>query len=485
MARVAELVSQKIALLTDAYNANAKTLITPFYNVVGYGAVGDGVADDTAAFESALAAGPTWVPPGKYRLTRKLTLSTMGQLYGMDQPHDLSVAYVTELVLDHTDIGVQFGLQGCVLSGFKLSRPQATTSDKATVSLANSSYGRVDNCSVITNDGIGILMQGNTGEACYFNELRDVVVSGSGVGVKYTGANCTVNHWTGGKAAILGTPGTGIWFADNTSGHVLNAVDIEGCTVGTGVVFDAGNNLLIGCHIENNLTGVAHNVGSNTLLYTSVGAGSGQTEEAGSALYLSNRFGRFEISGSYQTGARENSFKFGADAQSTGINGFLDLQTSDANSYGILNIFNKTVGTGLRNLAVYCRNSANSLVQMWGITNNTQDGVYTQTMGEVKIAKESVVPEGVSYSPAPTGSIALTRQYSSKWGTTDWHGELWLKERSDTLTTGFRCVQVASAGTTRPTLTANHAGYMFFDATLGKPIWWNGTAWKDATGTAV
>ena len=30
-----------------------------------------------------------------------------------------------------------------------------------------------------------------------------------------------------------------------------------------------------------------------------------------------------------------------------------------------------------------------------------------------------------------------------------------------------------------------HIGYMYFDTTLGKPVWWNGTGWVDATGTTV
>lgn len=40
----------------------------------------------------------------------------------------------------------------------------------------------------------------------------------------------------------------------------------------------------------------------------------------------------------------------------------------------------------------------------------------------------------------------------------------------------------------RPTVTANDVGLMFLDTTLdadGKPIWWTGTAWVDATGLAV
>jgi hypothetical protein len=40
----------------------------------------------------------------------------------------------------------------------------------------------------------------------------------------------------------------------------------------------------------------------------------------------------------------------------------------------------------------------------------------------------------------------------------------------------------------RPTLSADDVGVMFLDTTLatgGKPVWWNGSAWKDATGTDV
>lgn len=35
----------------------------------------------------------------------------------------------------------------------------------------------------------------------------------------------------------------------------------------------------------------------------------------------------------------------------------------------------------------------------------------------------------------------------------------------------------------RPTGVA--IGYDYFDTTLGKPIWWDGTVWKDAAGTTV
>lgn len=40
-------------------------------------------------------------------------------------------------------------------------------------------------------------------------------------------------------------------------------------------------------------------------------------------------------------------------------------------------------------------------------------------------------------------------------------------------------------GTTAQRASAPPAGRMYFDTTLGKPIWWNGSVWKDATGTTV
>ena len=41
-----------------------------------------------------------------------------------------------------------------------------------------------------------------------------------------------------------------------------------------------------------------------------------------------------------------------------------------------------------------------------------------------------------------------------------------------------------SAGTSKPTASLE-VGQMFFDTTIGKPIWWNGSKWVDATGASV
>ena len=43
----------------------------------------------------------------------------------------------------------------------------------------------------------------------------------------------------------------------------------------------------------------------------------------------------------------------------------------------------------------------------------------------------------------------------------------------------------AKGGDIRPTLASDDIGKQFFDTTLNKPIWWTGSAWVDATGATV
>ena len=38
---------------------------------------------------------------------------------------------------------------------------------------------------------------------------------------------------------------------------------------------------------------------------------------------------------------------------------------------------------------------------------------------------------------------------------------------------------------TRPILTSENVGFMFFDSDIGKPIWWNGSKWVDSTGNYI
>lgn len=77
-----------------------------------------------------------------------------------------------------------------------------------------------------------------------------------------------------------------------------------------------------------------------------------------------------------------------------------------------------------------------------------------------------------------------------------WDGTSWVDVKptvTPTLTTGTEIADIngtkiyapTSVGGTRPTLTTTNKGYQFFDTTLNKPIYWTGAKWVDATGADV
>ena len=87
------------------------------------------------------------------------------------------------------------------------------------------------------------------------------------------------------------------------------------------------------------------------------------------------------------------------------------------------------------------------------------------------------VPEGA----ATAGVRSTFFQDDGVAGAQSW------RKTSGTGNTGWQLVNEAFAAATgsRPTLGTAHADFTMFDTTLGKPIWWTGTGWVDATGGAV
>lgn len=88
-----------------------------------------------------------------------------------------------------------------------------------------------------------------------------------------------------------------------------------------------------------------------------------------------------------------------------------------------------------------------------------------------------------------SGKIARWSSVASAWEfyTPKEGWRLWVEdEDADYVYNGSAWAFVRGAGTTanRPAGT-KLTGAVYFDTTLGKPVWWSGSGWVDATGTAA
>jgi len=60
-----------------------------------------------------------------------------------------------------------------------------------------------------------------------------------------------------------------------------------------------------------------------------------------------------------------------------------------------------------------------------------------------------------------------------------WDGSAWKNAL------GYSNAPLWGSSAARPSLLSTDIGFQFFDTTLNKPIWWNGSSWVDSNGTAI
>jgi len=164
-------------------------------NVLDFGAVGDGVANDTAALQAAAATGqPIYLPEGNYLITASVTLTN--DLYG---PGEISYSGIVAVAINADYVTID----GVTFTGVSGS---GTVADCAVAS-TQSSYLTIKNC-VITNSTVrirnqqlafvyGFRFQNNTVNANFTNvehitNQNDVLVIRGVNGVWITGNDITV-----------------------------------------------------------------------------------------------------------------------------------------------------------------------------------------------------------------------------------------------------------------------------------------------------
>lgn len=109
---------------------------------------------------------------------------------------------------------------------------------------------------------------------------------------------------------------------------------------------------------------------------------------------------------------------------------------------------------------------------VWPVTASPTDTNPNYVAGDIALNVSPQTSAGGSGTPVVEWVCISANTRGTNVGT--WRPKSWLTHRGNTAS--------------RPTLTANDIGVSYMDTTLvaaGKPIWWTGTVWVDATGTSV
>lgn len=381
------------------------------YNVLAFGAVADGIADDTAPIQAAIdaaeAAGGGIVNLGAfaYKTTAQINLPSHVTLRGVNAGGQINgptrIVYAGSA--GGTVIGpkypatdqVNIGIEGIQIDGGNLAA--------IVVSFYRISYSRISSCLIMeaAADGVGVLFDANVNNQCYFNTVDHSKVSDAGTGARFqNGANA--NRWLGGK---IGNGGTGMEFLSLSAGNLVEGVDLETNSVQHFNV-DAPSNVFIGNHMEVcplgfNITtngGSTRRFGntyaSNVTTYVQNASGTGLTLDDESTSLTALRLGGTKVTSNYLSGT-------------TTVN--VDPYTYSGTANAILNLFRNVNTSGTKQIVVYKGNDTSTIAALLDPGNGVFSigtGVNVQgASGAIGLSNRTTAP-----SAAPVAGGVLYAQ---------------------------------------------------------------------------
>ncbi|MBK9584398.1 MAG: hypothetical protein KA099_03070 [Alphaproteobacteria bacterium] len=240
---------------TGAATRTSHNKFSDLISVKDFGAVGDGVANDTNAFINALAAADmVFIPKGEYRITATIRLTARKSLFGAGQKSVLKASAntfnVIEVVEDYVTLS-NFRIEGgdVGIKLFGLTRPVVQTS--------------VNDITIVApKTGVQLDGYNDTNFPCYWNNFSRVLVeqpSVNGFHLTKTGAGDTpnANKFYACRAYSLGADISGAGFYIQHGSFNNAFIDCEANVKGTAqgcFIIGANSNktLLINPYAESN-----------------------------------------------------------------------------------------------------------------------------------------------------------------------------------------------------------------------------------------
>ena len=226
---------------TGAVLTTVQAKLRESVSVKDFGAVGDGVADDTAAFAAALVMGKAvYAPAGTYKAT--FTIPYGGILYGDGPAHTIitpTAGSTHAIMLDGTIVG---GTQFCTVENLSIRNPNAVAS-----------------CSGLKLYGLDVLDVNDN------HTFSNLYISGFNYGIEILG-RCIVSTF---KDITTDASNTGLYVASDAANYAFNANTFTNCRFINGQAYGvyitgyAGLGLTFtGCDFEqNNLNNVVGGAG--------------------------------------------------------------------------------------------------------------------------------------------------------------------------------------------------------------------------------
>lgn len=429
------------------------------------------------------------IPSGRYKIDKKIIVPSYIKIIGSGRNSTIFDSYITngdavfELCDDKNPIVNRAFYSS--LEGFSINGQRNNTKG---IRIYRTSRWILKDIIIDRTGNVGLdIYSGFLGEvysclirACGDNNNYSVVLSGTN---SASGGSHAVSFFggeiNGGTGALNGV------YCEYGNSITFNSTTIEGFNTGVGVTVKNANNLMInGCYFElnkENIVEIGNTLGSvytnNIFADLSLGARGhiGFTYAQGS-----------KVSGNYFQGNSSIVKIFDATNDNTGKfhMGYIGCNYSTQFPINI----QQSILDNSKNASVIETFNGNNSTRRYG-NHEFYDIVDVlsdfRPLGGIKNLNGFTRTNIVAGTGTPEGKeIADSSSlYLREDGSVD--TSLYMKKSGTNSMYGWLPIQCVHSGITsnRPTVTT--VGYMYYDSSIGKPIWWNGVVWKDYDGITV